>query len=398
MTTRADSTAAPGAPAGLARARAVRSDPRRVAEELRRSGTPVIGYLSVQLPLEILAAAGAAPLRIFGDIREPVTEADRGLPAAFCPYMRSVLDLGLKGRLDFLDGFVLHHTCDAQEKTVRVLASLVSFPYTHFVDLPATTREPAVHYFREQLADFRDSLEALTGTPVTRDALEEAIALYNEQRRLVRELYRLKQPSPPLLTGRESLEVVTAVQTLPVREGNRLLREVLGEARTRADRPAPKEVRLLLWGGVLHDPAYLDVIEAGGAHVVVDDLDEGLKPYLTDVAPGGDPLEALARRYLVGVYAARTFREAPQEAARRNRRADLEARYGHLGRLVREWAVDGALLQAVRYCDPHGCEVVDVGDYLESLGVPSIYLEHDYTEGSLGPLRTRVEAFVETLA
>jgi benzoyl-CoA reductase/2-hydroxyglutaryl-CoA dehydratase subunit BcrC/BadD/HgdB len=64
---------------------------------------------------------------------------------------------------------------------------------------------------------------------------------------------------------------------------------------------------------------------------------------------------------------------------------------------VRDWKVDAVSLQAVRYCDPHAADVVDLTDYLESLGVPSMYLEHNYSEGGLAPLRTRIEAFVETL-
>ncbi|MBE0616682.1 MAG: 2-hydroxyacyl-CoA dehydratase [Proteobacteria bacterium] len=369
-----------------------------MAQDLQQEGRKVLGYLSVQVPLEILTALDVAPLRLFGDIREPATEADRGLPAALCPYLRSVLDLAIKGRFDFLDGLIACHACDAQEKTVRILPSLVRFPYTYYIDMPTTTRAPAIEYFRSQLIGFKESLEALTGRSLTEERLLEAIAVHNEQRTLVRQLYERQKSIPPALSGRETLEVITALQTLPVDQGNRLLREVLEEVDTRTERPVAKEARVLVWGGVLHDPVYLEAMEASGANVVIDDLDEGTRPYVTDVEPQGDPYRQLAIKYLVGVPAARTFREAGTFETIKDNARDLEARFGALGRFVRDWKVNGVILQAVRYCDPHAADVVDVTDYLRSLGVPSIYVEHDYSEGSLAPLRTRIQAFVETIA
>ncbi|MEW6486300.1 MAG: 2-hydroxyacyl-CoA dehydratase family protein [Thermodesulfobacteriota bacterium] len=381
---------------GLARARAVLADREEVAREAQRQGRPVLGYLSVQVPLEILTALDVSPWRVFGDIREPITEADRGLPAAFCPYLRSVLDLALKGRLSFLDGFIGCHSCDAQEKTVRIVPSLVAFPYTHYLDLPSNINESSIEYFRSQIIDFTASLEKLTGRALTQSRLLEAIDEHNEQRALLRALYERNRSDPPVISGREMLEVVTALQTLPVGEGTSLLREVSAEIGARANRGFGRP-RVLVWGGVLHDPVYMDLIENAGVDVVIDDLDEGTKPYWFDVAGGGEPYDQLARKYLVGVYASRTFREAAAGATVKDHATDLEARFGYLGRFVRDWKVDGAILQAVRYCDPHAADVVDLTDYLDALGIPSMYVEHSYSEGGLAPLRTRIEAFVETL-
>ena len=382
---------------GFAKAKEICGARTRRAEELRAEGKRIVGYLSMHVPLELIEALGMVPFRITGDLREPVTEADRGLPAAFCPYMRSVLDLALKGRLGFLDGFAMAHPCDAQEKTVRVVASFVDFPFTHFLDVPSTVHGYAVDYFRDQVRDFARCLEAFAGREMSPEDLARAIALYNEQRALVRELYDLKRSRPPALSGVETLQVILAVQSLPVAEGNDLLRGVIAEAVARDPGEPDERTRVLVWGSVIDDPAYIEVIESSGADVVTDDLDEGTRPYLTDVSPDGDPFRALAERYLRGVPTARTFLDAGQGTHKRDNLTDLEARYGYLRRHIEGWGVDGVILQSVRYCDPHGYELVDVMDYLEHLGVPGIYVEHNYSEGALAPLRTRVEAFIETL-
>jgi len=76
----------------------------------------------------------------------------------------------------------------------------------------------------------------------------------------------------------------------------------------------------------------------------------------------------------------------------------LEARYAYLKEYVEKWKVDGVILQSVRFCDTHGFEVPDAKSYFQKMGVPALYLEHEYTRVALAPLQTRVEAFLETIA
>ena len=382
---------------GLAKAKEITGARQQRVLELQQQGNKIIGYLSMHVPLEIIEALDMVPFRITGDIREPVTEADRGLPAAFCPYMRSVLDLTLKGKLGFLDGFAMAHPCDAQEKTVRVMASMVTFPFTHFIDVPSMTQDYAVDFFSVQLGDFKKCLEQFAGKTLSAERLREAIGLYNEQRGLVRALYDLKKTEPATLSGRETLEVILAVQSIPVSEGIQLLREVLEEVRVRPAAASGGKTRVMVWGSVIDDAAFMEVIESGGAEVVIDDLDEGTRPYQTDVDLNGDPIRQLAQKYLVGTPTARTFLDAGDGPQKKDNIRDLTARFGYLKRYIDEWKVEGVILQNVRYCDPHGYELVDVMDYLRHIEVPSIYVEHNYSEGAFAPMRTRVEAFVETL-
>jgi len=96
---------------GLAKAREVYQDrPRRVLE-LRTEGKKIVGYLCIYPVLEMMTALDIVPYRIFGDMREPITKADTYLPTVVCPFLRSCLDLGLKGSYDFLDGIITSHIC-----------------------------------------------------------------------------------------------------------------------------------------------------------------------------------------------------------------------------------------------------------------------------------------------
>ena len=386
---------------GLARAREIYENRAQHALELKSDGGTVMGYLCIYPPLEMLTALDMVPYRVFGDMREPVTEADRGLPVAFCPFVRSCLDLGMKKEFAFLDGMVATHACDAMEKAAHVWERVMGHPYFHFIEIPTKVNNRSEEVFRGELQAFKKTIEAFAGWELSDDQLKAAIRIHNEQRALVRELYGLRQPEPPLISGAETLQVLKAVMSLPAAEGNELLREVIAEVKERPSTLKSGLPRLLLWGSVIDDVSLIDVIEQAGCNVVVDDTCVGSRAYWKDVQVTDDPLDGLVHHYLADIKCARTFFAAPDSESGepgKDRARDLESRFGHLRHMVDGWNVHGAIVQSVRYCDTHGFDVPDVRAYFSSLGLPSTYVEHDYTEGSLAPLRTRVQGFLEMLA
>jgi len=382
---------------GLSKARQIYSDRSLRVRELKAEGKRIIGYPCVYVPIEMLTALDLIPYRSCGDIREPVTEADRALPGSFCPIMRNCLDCALKGKDDFLDGVVAIHSSDPQEKTARVWRSYTDYPYFHFIDMPVTVRPEAVEYFTGQLSDFNKTLEVFSGNILTADRLEEAIESHNRQRSLVRHLYELTKPSPPLIWGTELVQVVKALMSLPVVEGNDLLTEVISEVTNRTDGPTKKGARLLTWGSTLDNIEVMQVFE-DNANVVMDESCGGIRAYRAEVQSSIDPLEGLASYYLKEITCARTFRQAKPGEAIKDYAGDLQSRFGYLKDIIREWQVSGVIMLLVRYCDPFAFEMPSLKDYLDSIDVPGTYIEYDYTIGALAPLRTRVEAFIETIS
>ena len=382
---------------GLARAKEIYQNRSSRVKELKATGRKIMGYLCLYPPVEMMTALGLIPYRVFGDMRESVTEADRGLPVSFCPFVRSCLDLGIKGEYDFLDGMVVAHACDAIEKTAHVWELLVKHPYFHYIDIPSTTHRRAEEDFKGELETWGRTLEYFAGEELTPEKLREAISKHNQQRALVRELYELRQSEPPLISGAETLQVIKVLMSLPVEEGNDLLNEVIAEVKQHKVDQGKPAIRLLVWGSVIDDASFVEMMEEAGANVVIDDTCVGTRAYWQDVELTGDPLAGLAHHYLVGLKCPRTFVEATEGELVKDHRQDLESRFGYLKDYIRGWNVKGAILQSAKYCDCHGFEVPEVKCYLDSLGLPNTYLEHDYTEGSLAPLRTRVEAFLEMI-
>jgi benzoyl-CoA reductase subunit C len=382
---------------GLSKAQEIYLNRSQRARELKTAGKKIIGYPCVYVPLEMLTALDLIPYQTCGDIKEPVTEADRALPHSFCPIMRNCLDCALKGKNDFLDGMVTIHSCDPQEKTARVWESYTNYTYFHFIDMPITVRPEALEYFKSQLNDFRKTLEAFTGRKLSTDKLEAAIKSHNQQRALVRELYELTKPSPPLISGTEIVQVVKALTSLPVVEGNNLLTETISEVKNRTAGPGKKSARLLIWSSILDDTDIMQLFEAK-ANVVMNESCGGIRAYRAGVKFTADPLEGLADYYLNEITCARTFRQATLGETRKDYARDLQSRFGYLKGIIKEWKINGAIMLLVRYCDPFAFEMPSLKDYFDSLGVPSTYIEYDYTTGALAPLRTRVEAFLETIS
>jgi len=382
---------------GLAKARAVYQDRTQRVKELQQEEKKIFGYLCIYPILELLTAFDIVPFRLFGDINEPVTKANNYLPMVVCPFLRSYLDLGLKGKYSFLDGIITSHICDVGAGVPAIWNYAIKMPYSYHIDTPHTLRESAQEHHRQLLDSFQKSLEQYTGQQLDPGKLVAAIGKHNEQRVLVRELYDLKKPDPPLISGVETIQVIKTIQSLPVAEGNQLLREVIADTKERRDKPARKTSRLMLWGSILDNTSLVEMIESLDASVVMDDTCVGSRPYFNDVKITENPLNGLASHYLNHIKCPRTF-ISDYNAQQKDYEGDLKRRYGYLGDYSREWHVNGVIMEALRYCDTHGYEVPSVKDYLNQIGLPGIYLEHDYTLGMISQLKTRVQGFLEIIA
>ncbi len=208
----------------------------------------------------------------------------------------------------------------------------------------------------------------------------------------------MRKPDPPLISGTESLQVLVALSSLPVKEGNKLLQQVISEIKQRKDGPTQQPARLLVWGSIIDHTALIEMIESIGANVVMEDTSMGFRAFAQMVPLTKDPLDGLVQHYLVDITSPRTFRETViNKDHKKDEAADLDKRFGYMKKCIQEWQVNGVILEALRYCDTHGYEVPGLKRYLDSIGLPNIYLEYDYSEAALAPLMTRVQAFLEVI-
>jgi benzoyl-CoA reductase subunit C len=362
------------------------------AIELKSQGRKIIGYLCAFTPLEIITAAGFIPFRIKGDVNEPITRADTQMETIICPLVRSCFDMALKGKYDFLDGLAIPHACDSICRTYDIWKYSLDLPYCHLINLPHSTDDSSLEFFKSVLNTFRKSLGQFAGREISDQSLAQAVEVYNRSRTQVKELYELRKSDPPLVSGAEMAKVLIAVMSIPVDECNELLAGIAGEIKRRSSIPAKKPARIMVVGAQVDDVVFIELIEDSGASVVADDLCPGAREYWPLVDITDDPVDGIAERYLRKIKCARTYREMQGSY-----QEYLEDRFGHIGRAIKDYNVDGVVLYIYKYCDPFGFEVPAMKSYIESLGTPVLYLEDEYSMSTIARLRTRIQAFLEMI-
>jgi len=363
------------------------------AKELRNEGKKLIGYICSFVPLEMITASGCIPFRIRGNVHEPITTGDTLVETIVCPYYRSCFDLSVKQKYDFLSGIVIPHGCDSMVRSYSAWSYSLPFPYFHFVNIPTVCDESSFEFFEAELNTFRKSLEKLTGKAITDGDLAKAIRVHNENRQKVKAFYELRKVDPPLISGTELMMILTTGSSLPIDEANALYDQILAEIKRRAKSPLKKGPRIFVDGACLDNIEFIKLVEGLGGNVVADTICNGARDYfpLTDVR--GNPVDALAHRYLDKVNCPKTYRANKAGTFE----GDIANRFGDIGAYAKEFKVDGAILYVYKYCDPFGFEVPARKAYYKSINVPLLHLEDVYSAGTIGQLRTRIQAFLEMI-
>lgn len=347
-----------------------------------KTGGKVMGYICTYVPEEIIYAAGILPVRILGS-HEPQDVTEAHIFGMFCPFCRDSLAQGLKGRYRYLDGLVHATSCLHIRQTYDSWRRNVPTSYSYYILMPPHVQTRHIQdCLVEELTEFKRSLEEWVGQPISQQALDKAIEVYNTNRRLMREVYELRKSESPPISGTEALEMVLSSMFMNKEEHNQLLQQALEELPKRQNGAEPK-VRLMILGSENDDVEFFRFTESMGADIVIDDLCTGSRYFWDDVTPEEDRLSAIATRYI-------NRRPCPAKDS------DERRRLPHILKLAKDWNVEGVIVQQQKFCDPHGYDTPAIQSMLKENGIPSLFLEFDVTTPA-GQFRTRIEAFLEMI-
>jgi benzoyl-CoA reductase/2-hydroxyglutaryl-CoA dehydratase subunit BcrC/BadD/HgdB len=269
------------------------------AREWKQKGGKVVGYLSDDVPEEIIRAAGFFPFRISGDPRGGTEVADRYTEPFYDPSVRSTLNMLLTGRYDFLDFLVVPHSSDAilrlyyHLRDIRQMDSTLKLPDLHLFDLLHTRFWMTGLYIRDRVRELKKKLEVWSGKEISSEALSQAIAVGNENKSLLKKVSDLREAEPSLLSGVEALQIIGSSMMMMKEEHNTLLRQFLSTEK----RPAGNKPRLFVEGSSIDNLQFYELVESCGATIVAESHDWGNRSFEDPVDPTLDPLEAIAERY-----------------------------------------------------------------------------------------------------
>ena len=346
---------------------------------------PVIGHFCSYVPVELITAAGALPVRVRGAGSDDSGAADAYLSSRTCTYVRHTLSLALDGRYDFLDGVVCLNTCDHVRRAHDLWRHKAGLAWHGFLSVPRSVRKSLFPYYMEEVRVLQASLEGHLGVTIGDRSLQESIKLHNRVRKLLGRIDELRGGSEPGLSGAQMLTLTIASQVMPpeefLEEG-----EGLAEELEATPQSLPKaRARLLLAGAELDEPGFVAAIESQGAHVAADSLCFGMRAHhalVEEDAP--DPVESICRRYFFQVPCARMIGNFPD-------------RYAAMLETVERRAIDGIVFQRLKFCDPWGGESHNLRHRLKDTGLPILNLEREYGRLNVGQVKTRVQAFLELI-
>ena len=374
-----------------------------LVQKAKADGKYAIGYTCYFMPEVLLDLPGCFSVRLRAPRCTSPDIATYYMSARVCHYARSLLERALEGGFNFLDAQMATETCTGtcrfQEhlqqkhldsvKDMRIINNDNFF--CEFSDVPFKNNENGYAHFREQLrAHVLQPLHEKLGIDVSDEAIMKTIERHNEVCRLINEIGDYRKLDNPTITGYEFHVINLVTLVCPKELILPYLRETAEELKTREpDMKWPFRCKVVLAGSENDDPDFTKLIESCGAEVVCDRYCYGAveSRIPIEIKEGDDPLYVIARHYLETSNCPR-FMPQDEMRARKRRIADL----------AKEYHADGVIVASNKFCEYWSYErVIDTVVLPRDFGLPVCSIEKEYINSASGQLRTRFQAFVESV-
>ena len=354
-----------------------------LVEQAAQSGRIPIGYSCSFVPEPLLMADRLFPVRLHAMGVAGTELADNYLSSLVCSYTRSLLEFAMDGRYDRIRGFVFVPSCAHMQRLIDNLHYLRKPAFSHVIDVPRKKSGFTLEWLEEELHMLADNLSSYFGVDTSDTSLMKAIDEWNHFSDVIRAIGEVqKRPNPPI-TGAEFHQVVMACLASP-KDLIMPAVEALYKEIEHREGAGKYRARLMVAGGHLHNPEFIRVIESQGGLVVADRFCTGSIPGLNPVHVGGDPITALAEHTFEKTLCPRMME-------------DFDRRLQIIVDTVREYKVDGVVIEIIKFCDLWGVDSMTLVAALREKGIPVLKLECEYRMGGEGQLRTRVQAFIESM-
>ncbi len=374
-----------------------------LVKQAKADGKRAIGYTCYFMPEVLLDLPGCFSVRLRAPRCTSPDIATYYMSARVCHYARSLLERALEGGFNFLDAQMATETCTGtcrfQEhlqqkhldsvKDMRIIDNDDFF--CEFSDVPFKNNENGFQHFRGQLqAHVLEPLHEHFGIDISNEAIMKAVEQHNEVCRLINEIGDYRKLDNPTITGYEFHVINLVTLVCPKELILPYLRETAEELKTREpDMKWPFRCKVVLAGSENDDPDFTKLIESCGAEVVCDRYCYGAveSRIPIEIKEGDDPLYVIARHYLETSNCPR-FMPQDEMRARKRRIADL----------AKEYHADGVIVASNKFCEYWSYErVIDTVVLPRDFGLPVCSIEKEYINSASGQLRTRFQAFVESV-
>lgn len=374
-----------------------------LVQQAKTEGKKAIGYTCYFMPEVLLDLPGCFSVRLRAPRCTSPDIATYYMSGRVCHYGRSLMERAMEGGFNFLDAQMATETCTVtcrfqEHLAPKHLDSVDDMDiikndnfFVEFTDVPFKNTENSYDHFRKQLrAHVLDPLNKNLGIDTSDEAILKAVEQHNEVCRLINEIGDYRKLDNPTITGYEFHVIQLVSLVCPKYLILPYLRETAEEMKTREpDAKWPFRCKVVLAGSENDDPDFTKLIEGCGAEVVCDRYCYGAveSRIPIEIKEGQDPLDAIARHYLITSNCPRFM---PQD--------EMRARKLRLAKLAKEYNADGVIVASNKFCEYWSYErVVDTFILKRDFGLPVCSIEKEYINSASGQLRTRFQAFVESV-
>ncbi len=366
-----------------------------LVEQAKADGGVCLGYTCFHIPEVLLNVGNCFSTRLRAPNTGSIDIATYYMSNYTCEFARALLERAIEGGYQFLDALIGVDACSMMNRSMEHFEILKvnekpNFFVTH-CDMPFKITDYTVKgYVRQMRVHVLDRIHETFGVDVSDEAIRKAVEEHNEVCRIMTEISEMRKEENPVVTGYEFHVLNLVTYTCPKALILPYLRETLEELKKRKpDKKSPFRARVAIVGSEIDDPHLTKLIEGCGALVVSDRYCFGSTPgrEVIELNDEEDVLTQICRHYMEVSECARYISD--EKVLQRRETAD---------RLAKEFKAEGIIYEQMKYCDYWGFERALVSHIMhDEYGWPVLSIDRLYNNGNSGQLRTRVQAFVESL-
>ena len=366
-----------------------------LVEKAKADGKLAIGYTCFHIPEVLLNVGNCFSVRLRAPRTGSIDIATYYMSNYTCEYARALVERGIEGGYNFLDGLAGVDACSMMNRFYEHFELLKmnekpNFFVTH-TDMPYKVVDYSVrHYTKQMRIRLLDIMEKNYGVDTSDKAIRKAVKEHNEVCRIISEIGQMRKAENPVITGYEFHVLNLVTYTCPKYLILPYLRETLEELKHREPDEKPVfRAKVAVVGSEIDDPSLTKLIEDCGALVVSDRYCFGSTPgrEVIELSDDEPALDQICRHYMEVSECARYISD--EKVAQRRQTAD---------RLAREYNADGIIYEQMKFCDYWGFERALASHIMSTeMGWPVLSIDRPYNARSSGQLRTRFQAFVESL-
>lgn len=368
-----------------------------LVQQAKDEGMHPIAYTCYHMPEVVLNVDNCFSVRLRAPKTGSFDIASYYMSNYTCEYCRALVERAIEGGYNFLDAVAGVDACAEMNRCMENI-ELVAAPdmpnkkmFVTHCDIPYKVKDYTLKHYVTQIRNrFLNVLAETYGVDTSDEALRKAVAEHNEVCKIISEIAEMRKLDNPIITGYEFHILNLVSYTCPKALILPYLRETLAELKKRKpDAKNPYRARVAIVGSEIDDPSLTKLIEGCGALIVSDRFCFGSTPgrEVIELNDEEDVLRQICRHYMETSECARYISD--EKVHQRRETAD---------RLAHEYKADGIIYEQMKYCDYWGFERA-LASYVMNTeyGWPVLSIDRVYNNGYSGQLRTRVQAFVESL-